>query len=303
MAQRDHAPTDDKVISFRIEGTDFRGQIVKLGDAVDQVLSRHDYSAPVSKLLGEALVLTALLGASLKFDGKLILQIQGDGPVRLLVCDYATDGFLRGYARVDDKKGELREQAPLSDLLGKGHLALTVDQGLDKERYQGIVALEGDTLADCALGYFAQSEQIPTLLSLSVAELFIPGESKAWRAGGLLVQLLPGDDDINSAIDQPNDDWDRISAFMTTIEKHELIDPLLTSQDLLYRLFHEDGVRVFAPKHVAFSCSCNREKIGRLLQTFGVEERQDMLEDNLIKVRCEFCNTSYEFDPETLPVP
>ncbi len=303
MAQHDLVPSDDKVISFRIEGTDYRGQIVKLGDAVDQVLSRHDYSSPVSKLLGEALVLTALLGTSLKFNGKLILQIQGDGPVRLLVCDYVTDGYLRGYARVNDTGSPLNEQAQFSDLLGKGHLALTVDQGLDKERYQGIVALEGDTLAECALGYFAQSEQIPTLLSLSVAELFIPGETKTWRAGGLVVQSLPGDDDNNSLIDQPNDDWDRISAFMDTIEAHELIDPMLTSQDLLFRLFHEDGVRVFEPKHVAFSCSCNREKIEQLLQTFNMEERQDMLEDNLIKVRCEFCNTSYEFDPETLPVP
>ena len=297
------APSDDKVISFRIEGTAFRGQILKLGDAVEQVLARHDYPVPVSLLLGEALVLTAILGASLKFEGKLILQIQGDGPVRMLVCDYLTDGSLRGYARVDEDKEFPNERVSVPGLIGKGYLALTVDQGLDKERYQGIVALDGDTLEACALAYFAQSEQIPTLLKLSIAELFVPGGSKSWRAGGLIVQMMPGEEREKMALSgTSSDDWERISAFVKTTEDHELIDPTLSSQDLLYRLFHEEGVRVFQPKKVAFSCGCSHQKIRNLLETFSQEDRQEMLEDGVIKVRCEFCNESYEFDPATLPV-
>src|SRR3569623_1134615 len=186
---------DDVAVAFTLEQLDGRGRVVRLSNALDQILTRHNYPAPVARLLGEAVVLAALIGASLKFEGRFILQTQTDGPVNLIVVDLDAPDGLRGYARFDadavQKAIEQGETRP-GQLLGKGHLAMTVDQGAHMDRYQGIVALEGGTLEDVAHTYFKQSEQVPTLVRLAVAQLTVKGHRHPhWRAGGVLVQYLP----------------------------------------------------------------------------------------------------------------
>ncbi len=306
--------SDDYVLPFRIEETDFRGQIVRLGASVEAVLSAHAYPAPVSAVLGEALVLAIMLGSALKFVGKLILQVQSDGPVSMLVVDYRTEGFVRGYARVNEDRwadrfgtngGAAQSDVPqpaFSDLFGDGHFAITVDQGIEMERYQGIVALAGNSLSDCAQAYFSQSEQVLTKIKLAVAQLIEPGAATTWRAGGLLLQSMPSPmphSDTDGT--KHDDDWERANALLMTTEDHELLDPRLTSEKLLYRLFHEDGVRVFKSKPVAFSCSCDHESVLRLLMSFPEDERQQMVEaDGQISVRCEFCSSLYRFEPDSL---
>lgn len=306
--------SDDCVLPFRIEGTDFRGQIVRLGASVNAVLSAHAYPPPVSGMLGEALVLAIMLGSALKFAGKLILQVQSDGPVSMLVVDYRTEGFVRGYAQVNQDKWANRFGSPgdtaksgasqpaFGDLLGDGHFAITVDQGLKKDRYQGIVALVGDSLGDCAQAYFSQSEQVSTKIKLAIAQLIEPGAATTWRAGGLLLQSMPSSEPQSDKNDEKHDDdWRRADALLMTVEDHELLDPRLTSEKLLYRLFHEDGARVFKPKPVAFSCSCDRDSILGLLMSFPKDERREMVEpDGQIRVRCEFCSSLYAFEPESV---
>lgn len=306
--------SDDCVLPFRIEGTDFRGQVVRLGASVNSVLSAHTYPPPVSGMLGEALVLAIMLGSALKFVGKLILQVQSDGPISMLVVDYRTEGFVRGYAQVNQDKwlgrfgshGDAAKsgepQPVFGDLLGDGHFAITVDQGLKKDRYQGIVTLAGDSLGDCAQAYFSQSEQVLTKIKLAVAQLIEPGGGGTWRAGGLLLQSMPpAEPQPDKDGEKHDDDWPRANALLTTAEDHELLDPRVTSEKLLYRLFHEDGVRVFKPKPVTFSCSCDRDSILGLLMSFPKDERQKMVEpDGQIRVRCEFCSSLYEFEPESV---
>ncbi len=294
----------DCVLPFNIENTDIRGQIVRLGPALDEVLSRHDYPGPVATIVGQALLLTSMLGASLKFEGKLTLQIQGDGPVSMVIADYRTQGALRGVAQLNKDGlnrllGECSKGQPdFTALMGKGHLAFTVDQGPDMERYQGIVALSGSDLSACALVYFGQSEQILTSLKLCVAELLEPGGKHSWRGGGLLIQLLPPKGSGTREVSETSlGDWERISILMKTAEDLELTDPGLDSDRLLYRLFHEDGVRVFEPQAISFSCECDREKIKRILLSFDVADQNSMIEEGKITARCEFCNTLYTFDP------
>jgi molecular chaperone Hsp33 len=307
---------DDVVVPFTLETLDCRGRVVRLGDALDQILTRHNYPAPVARLLGEAVVLTALIGSSLKFQGKFILQTQTDGPVNLIVVDLDAPDGLRGYARFDadavQKAMELGE-ATSPKLLGKGHLAMTVDQGPHTDRYQGIVALEGGTLEDVAHTYFQQSEQVPTLVRLAVAELTRRGERNPhWRAGGTLVQYLPphgertmpdlpGDGDFsNPATTDQNfaesDKWATARALLGTVADDELADPDVSPERLLFRLFHEQGVRVFEPMALEERCTCSAERIEAMLRdNFTAEERGDMVVDGEIEVVCEFCSADYHF--------
>ena len=299
----------DQILPFRIENTDIRGQIVRLGPTLDDVLNRHDYPGPVAQIVGQALLLTAMLGASLKFDGKLTLQIQGDGPLSMVIADYQTSGTLRGVAHSNkDALDQLLagnaaapDQSGFSALLGKGHLAFTVDQGPDMERYQGIVALGGPDLSACALVYFGQSEQILTAVKLSVSELLEPGGVHSWHGGGLLIQLLPPKGgERNEVSNDALDDWERMSILMETVEDLELTDPDLSAQKLLYRLFHEDGVRIFDAQDISFSCQCNKEKIKRILKTFDADDQKGMIEEGMITARCDFCNTQYTFNPSEI---
>lgn len=311
---------DDHVVPFEVEPLDVRGRAVQLGPVIDRILARHDYPEPVSRLLAEAIVLAVLVGTSLKFEGKFILQTRSDGPVDLLVADFATPHAVRGYARFDaDRLAEAIVAGKISsaDLLGQGVLALTIDQGPNTQRYQGIVQLDATSLEDVARIYFKQSEQIPTEVRLSVAKQIIPGESgrrEHWRAGGMLAQFLPsapermlvrdlpgGDDpdaDEDEEDDGPEDNsWRELVALMETVEDDELFDPTVGAERLLFRLFNEHGVRVFDSIEVRDECTCSRDKIRGVLQGFSAEEIEDSIEDGKIKVSCEFCSTNYEFDP------
>ncbi|HEU0017188.1 MAG TPA: Hsp33 family molecular chaperone HslO, partial [Methyloceanibacter sp.] len=225
-------PADDLILPFQADQADVVGRLVKLGPVVDTILSRHDYPEPVSKLLGEAVALTALLGAALKFEGKFILQASTDGPVDLLVADYQVPGQLRGYARFSPERvAALGSGDGVSQLLGQGHFAMTIDRGSEMERYQGVVPLEGDSLTEAADTYFRQSEQLPTFIRLAVAKHYRPGQAErpwTWRAGGLLVQKLTREGGHGpSGGDFEEEDWMRARALAETVEDHELLDPLL----------------------------------------------------------------------------
>lgn len=305
---------DDHVVPFEVGPLDVRGRIVQLGPMLDQILSRHDYPEPVARLLAEAAVVTVLLGTLLKFKGKFILQTRSDGPVDMLVADFATPRSLRAYARFDKERLQAAvaagQTAP-EQLLGKGVLALTIDQGAHMQRYQGIVQLDGTTLEEVARVYFRQSEQIPTDVRLSVARMRLPGETHdRWRAGGILAQFLPdtperlrlpdlpgGDGGAEDEQDPTDNAWQELMALFGTIEPSELIDPTVGAERLLYRLFHEHGVRVFEGVPVADECSCSQEKIRGILEGFTAEEIVESTEDGIIRVNCEFCSTEYEFDP------
>ncbi|WP_157017712.1 Hsp33 family molecular chaperone [Mesorhizobium xinjiangense] len=308
---------DDHVVPFQVEPLDVRGRIVQLGPMLDDILDRHDYPEPVSCLLAEIIVLTSLLGSSLKFDGKFIVQTQSDGPVDMLVADFATPGSIRAYARFDEQKladAEAEGRTSPEELLGKGVLALTIDQGSHMQRYQGVVQLDGSSLEEIARVYFRQSEQIPTEVRLAVARQMVAGEGGRrphWRAGGMLAQFLPdaperlrmpdlhGGDGDDGETDRGNvdDSWTEVLALMSTIEVDELLDPTIGAERLLYRLFHEHGVRVFAGTAVQDDCSCSRDKIRTILEGFTDEEIAESVEDGSINVSCEFCSKHYRFDP------
>jgi molecular chaperone Hsp33 len=307
---------DDIVLPFTLDTLDSRGRVVRLGDALDSILTRHNYPAPVARLLGEAVALAALIGSSLKFEGRFILQTQTDGPVNLIVVDLDAPDGLRGYARFDHdalvKAAERGETKP-GQLLGKGHLAMTVDQGSHMDRYQGIVALEGGSLEDVAHTYFQQSEQIPTLVRLAVAEHSKKGDRKPhWRAGGVLVQHLPphgqsmmpdlpGDGDFNNPDTadpdfKESDKWAETKAHLATVGDDELADPDLSAERLLFRLYHETGVRVFPAMPLEERCTCSAERIEAMLRhNFSAEEREEMVVDGEIEVVCEFCSADYHF--------
>ena len=293
-------PGDDLILPFQADQAEVVGRLVKLGPTVDTILSRHDYPEPVSQLLGQAVALTALLGAALKFEGKFILQASTDGPVDLLVADYQVPGGLRGYARFSPER--LAALPPDGRLLGEGHLAMTIDRGVETERYQGVVPLEGETLTEAADTYFRQSEQLPTFIRLAVARHYRAGSGSrpwTWRAGGLLVQKLTreGGRVTTSEAALEEEDWTRARALAETVEDHELLDPMLPPDRLLYRLFHEEQVRAYRAIPLESYCSCSRERVDELLRRFSAEDLAEMVVDGEVWVTCEFCNSRYHFDP------
>ena len=288
---------DDLVAPFQIENEPVRGRVVRLGAAVDQILTRHDYPAPVANLLGETCALAALVGASLKFEGRLIVQAQGDGPVSYVVADYDTEGALRGYCRYDAERlaalGAGFSALGAKALLGEGVFIMTVDQGPAMERYQGVTPIEGETLALCAERYFAQSEQTPTRVRLAVGQAD-NGSGPSWRAGGVLLQNIAEDEARGATAEA----WREAQFLFETIGEDELIDPTLSAETLLYRLFHERGVRLFAAKPLKAFCRCSEKRILTVLKAFGQDERADMVEpDGRIHVTCEYCSRVYKVEP------
>lgn len=309
------AGADDVVLPFAVEPLDLRGRVVRLGPSIDRILTRHGYPAPVARLLGEAAATTALLGTALKFEGRFQLQTRTDGVVDMLVVDFEAPEKLRAFARFDAARLQAATDAGHDDptrLMGQGHLALTIDPGGDMARYQGVVKLDGETLEQAAHRYFAQSEQIPTVVRLAVAQN-VTGAGTNWRAGGLMAQFLPdsperrrqaelhpGDAPAGAAVAEHVDDdaWAEAKALVGTVEDHELVDPTVSSERLLYRLFHERGVKVFAPQPIIESCRCSRERVAAMLRRFTPQERRDMIgDDGRIGVTCEFCSTHQDFDP------
>lgn len=301
---------DDLVLPFRAEASGVMGRVVRLGASADRILKGHDYPEPVLALLGEALCLTALLGAALKSGAKLILQTKTDGPVSTLVVQNDGPGALRGYAAFDAARVAAQEGG---GLLGAGHLAMTIDPGGDRDRYQGIVALEGQSLADAALDYFRQSEQLPTFLRLAVGKHYATDvrghRGWLWRAGGLMLQHLSPEGGTPPAQDrlkgdgtgyELDDDWERTRILASTVEDHELIDPDLSAERLLIRLFHEEGVRAYGAKAVEARCGCSRERLGGIVAQFDEAEIDDMTVEGQIELTCEFCSTRYRFERSEL---
>jgi molecular chaperone Hsp33 len=289
--------SDDLVQPFRIDPFALRGRLVRLGPAVDRILSQHDYPEPVAVLLGEAITLAVVLAGALKYDGIFTLQTKGDGPIRMMVADVSTAGAVRGYAQYDRAKlaaSPATARALVPDLVGAGHIAFTVDQGEHTDRYQGIVALSGDTLAECAQHYFRQSEQLQAGIKLAVGRVGVGG---SWRAGGLMVQRVPPEGGYGPIADDVEDGWRRAMVLMSSATAAELTDPLLPPHRLLYRLFHEDGVRVYDTHRLEARCRCSRARIETILRAFSAEEQNDMRKERVITVTCEFCNRRYDFDP------
>jgi molecular chaperone Hsp33 len=300
--------SDDLVQPFQIEASALRGRLVRLGSVVHTIVTRHAYPDPVAALLGEAITLAVILAGALKYEGVFTLQTKGDGPVHLLVADVTSAGDVRGYAQYDAEKlakamgaqqgPSLLGVAPSASvprLLGAGFIAFTVDQGEHTDRYQGIVELQGATLADCAHHYFRQSEQIQAGIKTAIGR---DPASKAWRAGGIMLQRLPAEGLDAFAIEAQEDGWRRAMVLMSSSTSTELLDPLLSHRDLLFRLFHEDGVRVFDAHGLAARCRCSRERIERILRQLPPADNAEIVQDEEVRVTCEFCNTQYSFARE-----
>ncbi len=296
------APPDDLIQPFQIETMAAQGRLIRLGAAVSAVLDAHDYPDPVAELLAEALVIAAAMAGALQFDGVLTLQAKGAGPVNILVVDITSDGSMRGYAQCDraavadtdaDTDGP-RQQVPR--LLGAGHLALTVDQGGDTQRYQGIVALEGATLADCAHDYLRQSVQLDAVLKVAAARC---AETGRWRAGGLMLQRLAdkGVQQQSGDHDDAEEAWRRAVVLLGSCTPGELVASDLHPHDLLFRLFNEDGVRAFEATALQMRCRCSRQRVENVLRSFPRAEIETMKEGDDVVVTCEFCNATYRFDP------
>lgn len=283
----------DYVQGFQIEDLNIRGRLIRLDEAFRAAIEAHGYPPAIKSLIGETMVLTAILASALKYDGVFTLQVQGDGPVSLIMADITSDGAMRAYAKLregitqDDIAG-----ASLPQTVGAGHMAFTVDQGPDTDRYQGITEITGATLAECAQNYFRQSEQLETAIAI-VAGVDDPD---AIHAAGLMVQRLPTAKDG----EQEEEDWRRAVVLMSSITREELLDPALSAPQILFRLYHEDGVRLFDQRLLRHECRCSEERVSNTLRSFPRAEIDDMAEDGLITVTCEFCRTDYVYDEQRL---
>ena len=298
----DRPAADDLVYPFLLPTAGVRGRLVRLGPAAEEILTRHDYEAPVAHLLAELMVLAAGLGSFLKFEGIFTLQTSSDGAVRLMVADVTSDGALRAYAEADRKAVQAvmrQEPSPsLPRLAGAGHLALTVDPREQENRYQGIVALEGERLADCFLHYFRQSEQLAT--AIHVAARRVDGR---WRAGALILQRLPASEraEEGSLLDEAREEgWRRATVLMSTLTDDELLDRSLAAESLVWRLFNEEEIESHGARPVTASCRCSREKVERVLIALTPAEIEEMKVEGAVEVTCQFCSRLYSFDEKDL---
>lgn len=282
---------DDLIQPFHLNGREIRGRLVRLGSVADAILNRHDLPPAPASLLGEALALSSMIGSALDFDGIFTFQAEGDGPANVLVCDFRDRGDLRGYVRLRDREADALTNA--GSLLGRGHLALTIDREGDQQRYQGVVELLGDDLPTCAEHYFQQSEQIPTLFRAVSTR----GPDGRWRVGGLMIQSLPKNPDEDKA----QDDWNTAQILAQTVTPQELLDPSLSASDLLYRLFHEDGVWLHDAQPMQDRCTCSAERVVSVVRRFPAEEIRDMADESgKVSVTCQFCSRAYDFVTDDL---
>ena len=299
----------DQSLVFAIPADDVRGRVVRLGPVLNTILSAHNYPPVAEKVLAEALVLTALLGSTLKTENsQLTLQAQTDnGPISLLVCDYLPSGQLRGYLAFDaERLAEAGENPSLFALFGRGYLGLTADQGDSQQRYQGIVPLEGTSLADAAQSYFRQSEQTPTFARIAVGHV----DGHGCVAGGILVQHLPHGEEGKQRLDvraEGMDDdarWQHVQTLGETLSDRELLDPALSVEALVWRLYHDEGeVRVEPGVNLTRGCRCNLDYYASVIARFPAAERAEMVgDDGKIGVDCAFCSRVFKIDPDAVPV-
>lgn len=311
---------DDTVLPFQLDRSDVRGRVARLDGVLDQVLAQHSYPPSVEALVAEMALLTALIGQTIKLRWKLSLQVRGDGPARLIATDYygpIEDGEparIRAYASYDADRIDPTGH-PFSQI-GKGYFAILIDQGEGNTPYQGITPIAGTSLSSCAETYFAQSEQLPTAFQLTFGKSSAPGAAESWRAGGIMLQVMPkaspsatggatGDDGLLAPNDVLSDDegenWNRATLLLRTAEEIELIGPSVQPTELLVRLFHEEQPRVFDPQPVTFGCSCSADKVRQSLSIYSAKDIAHMTtEENTVTADCQFCGAHYEFNPATL---
>jgi molecular chaperone Hsp33 len=311
---------DDTVLPFQLDRSDIRGRVARLDQTLDKVLAQHDYPPEVEALVAEAALLTALIGQTIKLRWKLSLQVRGDGPARLIATDFFapegedTPARIRAWASYDADR--LQPGVDPFIQIGRGYFAILIDQGQGTTPYQGITPLAGGSLAACAEAYFAQSEQLPTRFQLSFGQSREPGQDTTWRAGGVMLQHMPkasplmgdapsGEDGLMAATDLMDEDegenWARANILLDTAEALELIGPRVAPTDLLLRLFHEEGPRVFDALPVKFGCTCSAERVRNSLSIYSARDIGHMTtEDGRVTADCQFCGAHYEFDPATL---
>lgn len=287
-------PDDSHIQTFHLENANLRGRIVRIGKVLNDIIQPHEYPLAVQSVVAEAVALALLLGSMLKYEGTFILQAQGDGILKRVVSDVTSAHAVRATAGYD--KEALSQLPPqdhysIAELMGKGYLAFTVDQGEHAERYQGIVELKGESLKESIQHYFAQSEQINTAINLAVGR----DENGEWRAGAIMLQHMPEHEKIPQDAKPIAENWLRASILLETCQKEELLDPRLSDDTLLYRLFHEEGVRVFDPQKLTKGCRCTPEKLQNVLRTLSAGEVEDVAVEGKITMTCEFCNRHFDF--------
>ena len=288
------------ILPFRLPGRPVRGRLIRLGGLADALLGRHENHPAVTRLAGEALALSAGLSAALKFRGSFSLQAKGDGPVRMLLADCTEAGELRGYARADEERlaAVLAQGEPSARaLLGDGYLAFTVDQGEETDRHQGIVAIEGDTLSEMALHYFETSEQLDCWIRLACRQT-----GSGWRAGALVLERVASEGGIEESLgaDDPTEAWHTATTLAATLSDEELLDDALLPEDLLFRLFHGEGVVADRARALAYGCRCTRARLSSILEGFGADDLDHMSVDGSIVMTCEFCNHDFLFPRDTI---
>lgn len=308
------AATGDFVLPFDIAKAGVRGRLVRLDLASARALSAHALPEPASRIAGETLALSAILGTALKLDGRLTVQTKADGPLDLVAADYYGEDLdhegggkergVRGYARLDQARFDALQNPDFTTLIGKGSMAITIEPKRGGNTYQGIVALSPDGIAASAETYFTQSEQLPTVIRLAAAPLYLAGDKQPhWRAAGIMLQMTPESAKPGAAPEdiQTNDDWQRLSLMLKTVEDLELLDVSLAPETVLWRLFHEDEVRVQSALPIAFRCDCAPDRIAQVLKSYAPEERASLADpDGMIRAKCEFCGTTHEIAPGSL---
>ncbi len=292
----------DTCVSFFIDNGAYQGRLIRMSSVLDTIIGKHCYPRPVAAVVAESTVLAAILASTLKYEGLFTLQTQSNGAVSMVVVDVTSEGKIRACASFDEEhlkqNQELRktsgeiEAAP--HLMGKGHLAFTVDQGPNTELYQGIVDLQGKNLTECALRYFKQSEQIDTDLKLFLQAP--EGESGSWLAAGIMLQKMPLKGGNESSPEEMEEAWNEAKVFMESLTQDEVFDAELTSEQLLHRLFHANNLSISKCKNYSFGCRCSREKLLQTLSTFSEDDINAMLENNKVTATCHFCSEKYVFD-------
>ncbi len=311
---------DDTVLPFQLDRADIRGRVARVDGVLDRVLAQHAYPAPIEELIAQAVLLTAMIGQTMKLRWKLSLQVRGKGAARLIATDYFAPGAdgaparIRAYASFDAER--LSATEPAFAQIGEGYLAILIHQGEDMQPYQGITPIAGQSLADCAEAYFAQSEQLPTRFATALGRSTMPGRAEHWRAGGIMLQHMPkaspyakgdatGEGGLLAAADlvhgEDAENWTRANALLDTVEELELIGPTVHPTDLLVRLFHEESPRVYDAQPVEFGCTCSEHKVRQSLSIYSAKDIRHMTTpEGTVTADCQFCGAHYVLDPKTV---